>query len=221
MSLLLLASCTNNSSNPDLGAKDLSASVDMTMPATPDCRTYCTAVMHNCTGPTMMADGGAGLADFSSLNACMNACAKLPLGSAGDQSGNTVGCRTYHAMLAAANPMLHCPHAGMSGGGVCGDRCTNFCLLATSICTTADGVTMPVFASNADCTGKCGQPPFQFVPAIAEMVVDTPTLNCAFYHLGEAFANPYDVDAGTAATNSGAGGHCDDFNPTNPNRGCQ
>jgi hypothetical protein len=222
-SIVLSACGDSGSSNPDL-----SANVDMAKAGggdmatgTPDCMTYCTAVMKNCTGATMSVDGGVGLADYSSKTACLNACAKMPLGNVGDQTGNTVGCRTYHANAAAGAPGLHCPHASMSGGGMCGDRCMSFCALATSICTTADGVTAPVFSSNSDCLSKCGTAPFAFNMAIAEMVIDGPTLNCAFYHLGEAFANPYDVDAGTAASDSPAGGHCDDFNPTNPNRGCQ
>jgi hypothetical protein len=172
----------------------------------------------------MSIDGGVGLADFPSLNSCMNACAKYPVGMTSDTSGDTLGCRLYHANLAAgseANAMTHCPHASMSGGGMCGDRCANFCALATSICTTKDGVTAPVFSSVGDCMTRCGTAPFAFNSSYPEMVVDSPTLNCAFYHLSEAFADPYDADAGTAATNSAAGGHCDDFNPNNPNRGCQ
>jgi hypothetical protein len=202
----------------------MSMMMDMSVPATPTCAAYCAAVMTNCTGATMSIDGGVGLADFSSMAACMNACALYPVGSASDQMGNTLGCRLYHANLAAGSPSnakTHCPHASMSGGGVCGDRCANFCALATSICTTQDGVTMPVFTSVSDCMGKCGKAPFAFNMSLPEMVIDSPTLNCAFYHLGEAFANPHDVDAGTAATNSAAGGHCDDFNPNNPDRGCQ
>jgi hypothetical protein len=217
-----LAACSNN--NNTSASNDMSgssATMDLSQPAAPDCTTYCTTVLHNCTGPTMASDAGAGLTAFSSLDSCMHACAKMPVGTAGDQAGNTLGCRLYYATQAATNPMVHCPRAMMSGGGVCGDRCASFCALATSICTVADGVTMPVFSSPTDCMAKCGQPPFAFDPNLPEEVTDSPTLNCAFYHLGEAFTSPYDVDAGTAATNSAAGGHCDDFNPNNPNRGCQ
>jgi hypothetical protein len=210
---------SNGNNNSDMSVGDMATSA-MTL----SCTNYCTIVMTNCTGAAMSVDGGVGLADYPSMTSCMNACAKFPVGTAADQSGNTLGCRQYHATLAAgsaANAMTHCPHASMSGGGVCGDRCANFCALATSVCTKMDGVTMPVFTSATDCMAKCGQPPFAFNMSLPEIVVDSSTLNCAFYHLSEAFSNPYDVDAGTAATNSSAGGHCDDFNPNNPDRGCQ
>ena len=165
----------------------------------------------------MAADGGTvGEAPFSTMTACMHACALMPAGKVGDQSGNTVGCRTYHAMAAgggASAAATHCPHAGMSGGGVCGDRCANFCALAASLCTPANGVTDPQFTSAADCMSQCGKAPFAFDASEPEIVVDTPTLNCAFYHLGEAFSMPM-ATGGTAAD------HCSDFRQTNPGRGC-
>lgn len=215
-SSFIFAACGGSgSSNPDLsGSVDMASGGDLAG-ATPDCMTYCATVMKNCTGATMSVDAGAGLSDYATMKSCLNACAKMPLGKVGDQSGNTVGCRTYHATAAASNATLHCPHAGMSGGGVCGDRCMSFCALATAICTPADGVTSPAFSSNSDCLAKCGTAPFAFNMSLPEMVTDSATLNCAFYHLGEAFANPYDVDAGTAND------HCSDFNPSNPDRGCQ
>jgi hypothetical protein len=206
-------------------AMDMAVTVGDMSTSVPTCTAYCTALLTNCTGAPMSADGGTvGLAPFSSMNACKNACAKFTVGTLADTTGGTLGCRLYHAKLAAgsaANAQTHCPHASMSGGGVCGDRCANFCALATSICTVADGVTMPVFTSVSACMTACGNPPFAFDANEPEIVVDTPTLNCAFYHLGEAFTNPYDADAGTAATNSMAGGHCDDFNPNDSGRGCQ
>ncbi len=208
------AGCGNDSSNNSDGAVPL----DMAVAQTPSCASYCTAVLKNCTGTPMSADGGTvGEAPFGSMNACMHACALMPLGNTSDQSGNTVGCRTYHATAAgggAAAVMTHCPHASMSGGGVCGDRCASFCALASSLCTAASGVTDPQFTSAADCMSQCGKAPFAFSAAEPEIVVDTPTLNCAFYHLGEAFAMPM-------ATGGTAGDHCGDFRVTNPDRGCQ
>ena len=47
----------------------------------------------------------------------------------GDTTGNTIGCRLYHAGAAAADPVLHCPHAGPTGGNVCGSWCDNYCQL--------------------------------------------------------------------------------------------
>ena len=61
-------------------------------------------------------------------------------GTAADTSGNTLGCRTYHAMLAAStatNP--HCWHAGPYGFGGAATECEGFCTLATTWCTPAGG----------------------------------------------------------------------------------
>ena len=57
---------------------------------------------------------------------CNNETSTMPAGVAGssDAAGNTLACRTYHlgiAMQSAANAQVHCPHASVSGGGVCVD----------------------------------------------------------------------------------------------------
>jgi hypothetical protein len=211
---VVVAGCGDNGNNNN---SDAAVPADMAMAAVPSCTTYCSAVLANCTGAPMAADGGTvGEAPFGSMNACMHACALMPVGKVGDQSGNTLGCRTYHAMAAGGGgsaAATHCPHASMSGGGVCGDRCASFCALATAVCTAANGVTDPQFTSLADCMSQCGTAPFAFDTAEPEIVVDTPTLNCAFYHLGEAFSMPM-------ATGGTAPDHCGDFRVTNPDRGC-
>lgn len=58
---------------------------------------------------------------------------------------NSIGCRIYHmanALGSDANRDLHCPHAGATGDGVCGDHCDNYCHLATQICGDIDFETL-------------------------------------------------------------------------------
>ena len=50
---------------------------------------------------------------------CVKQCTvnyKFKAGKDGDTSGNTIGCRTYHAGAAKTDPATHCYHAGSSGG---------------------------------------------------------------------------------------------------------
>jgi hypothetical protein len=78
------------------------------------CGEYCTTVTTNCTGAN---------AQYASMAECMAYCARArwPEGTAGDMDGNTIACRIYHGGApAASDPATHCPHAGPSGGNVCG-----------------------------------------------------------------------------------------------------
>lgn len=105
-----------------------------------DCATYCATIMANCGGGNMQ---------YSSEASCLGACAAFDPGTAADTSGNTLGCRTYHAGAAASDPGLHCAHAGPSGGGgACGDYCPSFCAIATTICPTEHPA--------ATCEATCG-----------------------------------------------------------------
>jgi hypothetical protein len=77
------------------------------------CDAYCASIATNCTG----ANTQYGMLDF-----CMASCESFPVGAATDTSGNTLGCRTYHAGAAAGDPAVHCVHAGPGGAGVCGGQ---------------------------------------------------------------------------------------------------
>lgn len=76
------------------------------------CTAYCTAVTRACTGANMQ---------YADMAACQTACmaATYEIGMPTMTSGNTIGCRTYHAGAAMADPATHCSHAGPTGGGVC------------------------------------------------------------------------------------------------------
>ena len=169
------------------------------------CTVYCAAVMSACTG---------GYQQYLDVDECMTACALLPLGTAGDTSGNTVGCRTTHAGLAATagvNP--HCWHAGPFGYGACGDECGNFCLLATSFCSADGGYDggPPPYASLGACTTACaGFPRIDDVDGGGTVGVDGGynaagptagnTLDCREWHLDNALDKP--------GSNAGQNLHC-------------
>ncbi len=154
------------------------------------CSAYCTAVMAACTG---------GHAQYVSNDACLNACAHIPLGTAADTSGNTLGCRAYHAMLAASTPAPHCWHAGPYGYGACGDECESFCTLATTWCTPAGGFDggAPPYADDTACKTSCAG--YKQIDSAdgglgldggynAQGPASGNTLDCREYHLGASFA---------------------------------
>jgi hypothetical protein len=79
------------------------------------CDAYCSQAAANCSG-----QGSAEQADYADQASCLTACALFPSGSWNDSAGDTQECRGYHASFpAAGDPLLHCAHAGTSGGGVC------------------------------------------------------------------------------------------------------
>jgi hypothetical protein len=144
--------------------------------AAPTCADYCSAVQTNCTGDK---------ADYTSPEACSALCAGLPVGTLADTSGDTVGCRLYHAKAAAADSTLHCPHAGLEGGGVCGtDACTAFCEGVKTVCTG----TLAPYASDAECKTACGKFAVGTGPLAAATSGDT--LLCRVYHLEAGAVSP-------------------------------
>jgi len=81
-----------------------------------DCEYFCDIVMNACTGS---------LQQYSNSSVCMSECAAFPVVARNPipTSGNSLGCRTYHAMVAStsvANSMIHCVHASkLSSPGIC------------------------------------------------------------------------------------------------------
>lgn len=115
--------------------------IDAGMMTSAECADYCSAVTTNCTG---------GNAQYENQGACVSTCqAKLawPAGS-GTASANTVACRTYHAGLASTDPATHCPHAGVTGGAVCGSLCENYCYIMDNYCPNA-------YTSLSQCAEAC------------------------------------------------------------------
>ena len=146
-------------------------------PTPPTCAEYCEAVQDACTADNVQ---------YASEAECMAWCgtvATLPIGERGDTDGNTVGCRLYHAGVAALeDPEIHCAHAGPYGGDTCGSLCDNFCHLSQSICTGPDAIF-----DNADaCATACAD--FAMDGELTD--TDGDTLQCRLYHLGVAGTNP-------------------------------
>src|SRR5688572_10176169 len=106
-----------------------STPIDAPTGGTPSCSTYCTTIATNCSGANLQ---------YGMATDCTNTCGHFPVGTAADTSGNTLGCRSYHAMMAAGDPGLHCKHAGPGGDGACGANCLGFCTLVMGACTGAN-----------------------------------------------------------------------------------
>jgi hypothetical protein len=177
---LLVAGCgddTSVSSGVDLGvAPDLAAST-----GGPTCAEYCNKIEMACTGN---GDGGAGHAQYAGLADCNAYCSMVaawPAGMGGATSGNTIACRTYHAGAAVADPATHCPHAGPTGGNVCGGWCENYCYLMAKNCTGTHAVY-----DMATCLQSCATIPTNGQPN------DTSgnTVQCRIHELGLAFTDP-------------------------------
>jgi hypothetical protein len=141
------------------------------------CAAYCDRAMANCNGSNAI---------YGSRSLCEASCVAFPAGTLADVGGNTLGCRFYHASAARLNPSLHCPHASVDGGGVCGaDKCTAYCNQMTANCGT-------VFASNAACVAACA-----LYPDVPSRATGGNSVQCRTYHATVAAT---DVAGGSAAT---------------------
>ena len=134
----LVAGCGDDTTSSTGG--DMSMSLDLSGGgAAPTCSAYCAKIQMNCT-----AGDGGGNTQFADTqpraSAYCSTAAAWPAGMLNDVSGNSVGCRLYHAAAAAANPVLHCPHAGPTGGDTCGQYCENYCQLVAKNCTGSNAV---------------------------------------------------------------------------------
>lgn len=106
------------------------------------CSTYCAAVETNCLAETVK--------QYKSPESCMSSCAAFRLGTLNDRSGNTLGCRSHYAALAATDSATHCSSAGPSGGGRCGTNCDAYCALMATVCPS-------VFEDETLCRTDCQQ----------------------------------------------------------------
>ncbi|MDQ3031506.1 MAG: hypothetical protein M3Y87_03750 [Myxococcota bacterium] len=136
-----------------------------------DCATYCGRIMTACTGDN---------AQFASMDNCMDTCGAYDEGTIDDMAGNTLGCRIYHAGVAATDPVTHCSHAGPLGDGVCGAACESFCTIADDQCPDA-------YASMGMCMTACAA----FTPGdYSTASTSGNTLACRMYHLSVASTQP-------------------------------
>jgi hypothetical protein len=137
-----------------------------------DCAKYCTDIMANCAGDN---------AQYSSPEACLATCKTFPAGTAADTSGNTGGCRVYHAGAASGDPALHCPHAGPSGDGACGMPCEGFCSVVVATCATE-------YKDAASCATACAG--IKNDKKYSAAVTSGDSLACRLYHATVATTDP-------------------------------
>lgn len=138
------------------------------------CTDYCTTILANCSGNNAQY-GGA-----DPMVSCMASCQAFPTGTAADMSGNTRGCRVYHAGAAAADAALHCPHAGAGGGGACGNPCDHYCDVVADACSTE-------YATRDACMTACAD---ILTDPTNETATAGDTLQCRIYHAQAAQNDP-------------------------------
>ena len=160
------------------GAADASGGGGDAAGGAPTCEEYCTTYLDHCNDT---------LSEFSTMSECVSYCqtvAGWQPGIRGATSGNTIACRLYHAGgPAMSDPTTHCPHAGPSGEGVCGQPCDGYCELALRNCT---GVNM-LYADLPACMASCAM--FPATGNGGDTSGDT--VQCRIYHAGTpASENP-------------------------------
>jgi hypothetical protein len=140
-----------------------------------NCAAYCARMASVCVGANLQ---------YASEANCMDSCATWDIGSQGEMSNNTLGCRTYHAGAAIADADLHCRHAGPGGDGACGTNCVGFCNIVTEVCTGAD----QVYDNLTECTSMCSG--FPTLPPYNASIQSGDTLACRLYHATAASSDP-------------------------------
>jgi hypothetical protein len=148
----------------------------------PECGKYCDLVMASCTNEH---------AQYASRDECLEICAHLPAGDAGDITSNSVACRQYFAgSPARTDAKSYCFAAGPFGGGVCGpDRCISFCMLTLDACSPDAGPGAP-YASYSDCQTACAGYAYKDDADGGGELPDGPisgdTLNCRLFYVRSA-----------------------------------
>lgn len=184
------SSTTNTPAATDGGA---GGSETGTSSAALTCEAYCTTLTANCSGAN---------AQFGGMDRCVSSCKAYPVGTAADMAGNTLGCRTYHAGAAKADPVTHCAHAGPGGAGVCGSNCDGYCQIATMYCTAANMAS--IYASEAECKTTCAKFPDTAKFNVTDTALqEKKEVACLLYHVQEASTAPADHCNGDLAKGDG------------------
>lgn len=162
------------------------------------CEEYCGTMMTNCSGAN---------AQYESMEECISMCdsAGWREGQDGDSGGNSLHCRITHAgALAAADPVTHCPHAGPTGGDMCGSLCENYCFYSNTHCAEVHA-----YEDLSACVSACET----LMPrAAAGTTADDNSVDCRVRYVVEA-ARSGDTAAACAAAdvhgNNTCGSWCD------------
>lgn len=152
------------------------------------CESYCKDVLATCAGDDTQ---------YGTPAECGRFCATFAPGGLGDKDVGTLACRAYHASTTAkTDPRTWCAAAGPFGGGVCGDRCAEFCTLAFAVCRAPAGATGSApWADQPECVTACAG--FAYldggVDGGGDGTAGTPggdTLNCRQRVLRDALRDP-------------------------------
>ena len=107
-----------------VGGSSIGSSTVPGFPCTDDLKeAYCALALTLCSG-MIDNDGCSCTPDgplYSDFNDCWTAASLFDdtTGALGDDTGDTLSCRLYHAEAAADNASNHCPNASSGGGGTC------------------------------------------------------------------------------------------------------
>jgi len=103
-------------------------------------------------------------------------------------SGDTLGCRIYHAGVAANQTgyTTHCDHASITGAGTCGlNRCDAYCI------NMMNGPCAGAYQSTAVCMAACATFPANWTSSFPSTATDitannpaywTDNVQCRMYH---------------------------------------
>jgi hypothetical protein len=170
--------------DPNLGTTSLNESADAGGEASAEpqtlCELYCETVLHACDN-----DEDGSFAVYDSRFTCAAQCELMNAGADGDESGNSVACRLFHARIAEMSPgerLTECPAAGPGGDGVCGSNCEGYCTLMLATCSGT-------FESQGACLAACATVPDLGGYDIGQTAGDS--LQCRLYHVGAALASQH------------------------------
>jgi hypothetical protein len=165
------------------------------------CDVYCDSILANCTTTNKQ---------FDDKPKCMAACSAMPklsgAASISAMAGDSVQCRIYHAGAAKADAHTHCPHAGTSGGGVCGMPCDAYCDQVLANCTMANN--KKIYDDRAGCMATCAN----FPGTTSSTVTSGDSAGCRIYHA----SFPAKTDPATHCNhvndaNQVCGGYCNGY----------
>jgi hypothetical protein len=103
---------------PDLGKWNIEVGADYTNPAIQSVlnQVTCARYMANCNSTVDP------LGYYTSFSDCTTFLGSIRYGTPDYSWDDTAYCRLVHSGMVLANPVVHCPHAGKTGGGACVDN---------------------------------------------------------------------------------------------------
>jgi len=144
-----------------------------------NCTNYCQNINLLCNGTNTQ---------FYGPSDCALICPTYPLNATTDVYNNSYECRLYHLnnVINGMSPVIHCPHAGPTGGLLCGTACNYYCDFHLQTCTGAN----QYFSNKADCLAECMAYPDSANPTnLYDIVGSGDSWDCRAYHLNVAASN--------------------------------